>query len=60
MLKNILKLKGAQKLSKNDQKSINGGGRTLCLPDNIYHCFSIGGIYNRSTAECCHYEEDVK
>ncbi len=25
MLKNILKLDGAQKLSKNDQKSINGG-----------------------------------
>jgi hypothetical protein len=25
MLKNILKLNGAQQLSKNDQKSINGG-----------------------------------
>jgi hypothetical protein len=25
MLKNILKLEGAQKLSKNEQKSINGG-----------------------------------
>lgn len=25
MLKNILKLDGAQKLSKNEQKSINGG-----------------------------------
>ncbi|MEO8515833.1 MAG: hypothetical protein ABI426_03770 [Flavobacterium sp.] len=26
MLKNILKLEGAQKLSKNEQKEINGGG----------------------------------
>jgi hypothetical protein len=25
MLKNILKLEGAQKLTKNEQKSINGG-----------------------------------
>ncbi|MEM0575431.1 hypothetical protein [Flavobacterium polysaccharolyticum] len=25
MLKNILKLKGAQELTKNEQKSINGG-----------------------------------
>jgi hypothetical protein len=25
MLKNILKIEGAQKLSKNEQKSINGG-----------------------------------
>ena len=31
MLKNILKLNGAQLLSKNEQKSINGaGGRYLC------------------------------
>ena len=29
MLKNILKLDGAQKLSKNEQKSINGGGPGL-------------------------------
>ncbi len=30
MLKNILKLEGAQKLTKNEQKSINGG-LTTCL-----------------------------
>ncbi|NRS89752.1 hypothetical protein HNQ02_002684 [Flavobacterium sp. 7E] len=29
MLKNILKLQGAQKLTKNEQKSINGGGSIL-------------------------------
>jgi hypothetical protein len=29
MLKNILNLKGAQKLTKNEQKSINGG-RMAC------------------------------
>ena len=60
MLKNILKLEGAQKLSKNDQRRIKGGGVTLCLPSNIYHCNRIGGIYNNTTSECCHYEEDIK
>ena len=30
MLKNILKLEGAQKLTKNEQKSINGGRVPLC------------------------------
>lgn len=30
MLKNILKLDGAQKLSKNEQKSINGGITEAC------------------------------
>ena len=60
MLKNILKLKGAQKLTKNEQKTINGGGRTLCLADNVYHCRSIGGVYNNLTGECCHYEDNDK
>jgi hypothetical protein len=32
MLKNILKLDGAQKLTKNEQKSINGGNAPIC-PD---------------------------
>jgi hypothetical protein len=32
MLKNILKLEGAQKLTKNEQKSIKGGNAPLC-PD---------------------------
>lgn len=30
MLKNILKLKGAQKLTKNEQKSISGGRPLVC------------------------------
>jgi hypothetical protein len=30
MLKNILKLSGAQKLTKGEQKSINGGKVPLC------------------------------
>ena len=30
MLKNILKLEGAQKLTKNEQKSINGGAVAYC------------------------------
>jgi hypothetical protein len=32
MLKNILKLEGAQKLTRNEQKSINGG--LACRSDN--------------------------
>jgi hypothetical protein len=34
MLKNILKLSGAQQLSKNEQKTINGG----LLPDFSRYC----------------------
>ncbi|WP_165763216.1 hypothetical protein [Flavobacterium sp. AJR] len=30
MLKNILNLEGAQKITKNEQKSITGGGAPLC------------------------------
>ncbi|CAM2826689.1 hypothetical protein SAMN05444355_11176 [Flavobacterium frigoris] len=33
MLKNILKLNGAQKLSKSEQKSINGGKAPVCCLD---------------------------
>jgi hypothetical protein len=41
MLNNILKLEGAQKLTKNEQKSINGAGLrcygseiVICCPDS--------------------------
>jgi hypothetical protein len=38
MLKNILKLEGAQKLTKNEQKNINGGigqkSNFVCCPDD--------------------------
>jgi len=44
MLKNILKLKGTQELTKQDQKSINGGvfGPGGCYSPNI--CGSAGGV----------------
>jgi hypothetical protein len=41
MLKNILNLEGAQKLTKNEQKSINGG-RIAC--DATHPC---------PTGQCC-------
>jgi hypothetical protein len=37
MLKNILKLEGTQKLTKNEQKSINGGAN-YCPPGQ-YKCY---------------------
>lgn len=47
MLKNILKLDGAQKLSKSEQKSINGGGglcsESECLPGYFKSC--VGRIF---------------
>jgi hypothetical protein len=43
MLKNILKLEGAQKLTRNEQKSINGGGCViLCCPDTGCSCVPKG------------------
>ncbi len=43
MLKNILKLEGAQKLNKNVQKSISGGGpKNSCYSPDI--CGSAGGV----------------
>jgi hypothetical protein len=57
MLKNILKLEGAQKLSKNEQKSINGG--LICNNDaciiqyGLYTCYRTkcnGIVYD---ASCC-------
>ncbi|WP_189337072.1 hypothetical protein [Flavobacterium laiguense] len=41
MLKNILNLEGAQKLTKNEQKSINGG-RPYCSSPDI--CGIAGGV----------------
>jgi hypothetical protein len=43
MLKNILKLDGAQKLTKNEQKSIKGG--LAC----------VGGVCPRSSGTYCCY-----
>jgi hypothetical protein len=52
MLKNILKLKGAQQLSKNDQKSIVGGIPRCYLPDI---CGAAGGVpCNNPKASYCY------
>jgi hypothetical protein len=52
MLKNILKLEGAQKLTRNEQKSINGGAiipvcpsgsyPRLCPETTVYVCMKKG------------------
>lgn len=45
MLKNILKLNGAQELSKSEQTSINGGGNFIItnIPcANIFDCLAAG------------------
>jgi hypothetical protein len=55
MLKNILKLKGAQKLTENEQKSINGGFgciRIFYWTMTAAECAEEGGIYNASTGKC--------
>jgi hypothetical protein len=51
MLKNILKLEGAQKLSKNEQKSINGGLRD-CIDPQTGMCKYI----SLSCANPCRFE----
>jgi hypothetical protein len=55
MLKNILKLEGAQQLSKKEQKTINGGFgciRTFYLTMTAAECADEGGVYNASTGKC--------
>ena len=48
MKKSILNLRGAQELSKNEQKSINGG---ICVSQRLYpnmsqsQCNAVGGLY---------------
>ena len=67
MLKNILKLDGAQKLSNKEQKNISGGiGITIirqcsnaiaagCVTNiTAAACVAGGGLYN-STCKCCNY-----
>ena len=45
MLKNILKLKGAQKLSKSEQKIINGGKVRRCRMDEKLCDFGGGDTF---------------
>lgn len=59
MLKNILKIEGAQQLSNNEQKEINGGklppkscgsGGTV---SNVNNCLCQGsGVYSYTTQTC--------
>lgn len=62
MLKNILKLDGAQQLSKNEQKTINGGITQQCANaiasgcDTTVtqaNCFLQEGVYF-TTCKCCY------
>ena len=47
MLKNILNLEGVQKLSKNEQKNVNGG---RCMA--YYDCAEKGDGYSWSESAC--------
>jgi len=59
MLKNILNLKGAQKLSKTEQTTINGGGSSRCavnpcagLPNGTC-CINNFGVKMDCIKGCC-------
>ena len=52
MLKNILKLNGAQQLSKNEQQSINGSGGKGCFQGCDSGFLGLGSIC--STDGGCH------
>ena len=51
MLKNILKLDGAQQLSKKDQKSINGGLVHNCSRGTTW-CGVTGGALCAANSPC--------
>ena len=57
MLKNILKLNGAQQLSKNEQKSISGGIGGRCVNSNI-ECYALGNAACPAR-QGCFLEEDL-
>jgi hypothetical protein len=55
MLKNILNLNGAQKLSKNEQKEINGGicrGQVLVSCSVKTDCLDGGGAWLGANVNC--------
>ena len=62
MLKNILNLEGAQQLSNNEQKEINGGLPVECTRNYSCDysirvrsvCESNGGFFN-SICRCCEF-----
>ena len=51
MIKNILKLEGAQKLTKNQQKSINGGILRRC-PWGTFDCEGDGRFCVKNGQQC--------
>jgi len=59
MLKNILNLKGAQKLSKAEQTTINGGGSSRCATNpcvgqpNGTCCTNSFGVKLNCEKGCC-------
>ena len=61
MLKNILKLDGAQKLNKNEQKSINGGTWADCVKpalsldiyDVTHVVCPVGYTLSSNQLRCC-------
>jgi hypothetical protein len=64
MLKNILKLEGTQKLTKNEQKSINGGiteacanawATMYCIPKTTATCPTIDDEFALvACGKCCY------
>jgi hypothetical protein len=58
MVKNILKLEGAQKLTKVEQKEINGGMRPVACDvngtytGNANTCLCKSGLYSIQTQSC--------
>lgn len=67
MLKNILNLEGAQQLSKNEQKEINGGIPVGCrlvittgVPRNV--CITSGGTFYNNTCRVlvCSPEDPIE
>ena len=54
MLKNILKLEGAQKLTKSEQKTIQGG-RILCKVNGV--CTQYG--FQCAEVDCRYFLEEI-
>ena len=70
MLKNILNLKGAQQLNKNEQNTIHGGGSSRCdtataalcngLPDGACCGFTLPGQPSKTCKSGCCYGPTIK
>jgi len=56
MLKNILKIEGAQQLSKTDLKSINGGTSVGCGTASTCELGPAGDLFCQSLNDCVRWE----